>query len=160
MFDVKMLINKGLLKIRQYLKSHINDSFINYFIKLISYYRVLLKKYSTSILSVIYNQKNNLSQCRSFVILELEKRKIGFYFFIRGVANGINYHYSIMDMSMDTKFIMVTKPYLKRVEGFLLDSLLVDIRSGKYYYDLEVKDISTSTDDGVRKFFMKILSER
>lgn len=31
-----------------------------------------------------------------------------------------------------------------RVEGFPLDLLSIDIESGEYYYDLEVKDVSTS----------------
>ena len=49
------------------------------------------------------------------------------------------------------------EPHSKRVEGFPLDSLSIDIASGKYYYDLEVKDVSTSVDDGIRKFFSEIL---
>lgn len=69
-----------------------------------------------------------------------------------------NHHYSSMDMSIATEpFLLVEKPHLKRVEGFPLDSLSVDIGSGKYYYDLEVKDVSTSVDDGIRKFFSEIL---
>ena len=28
---------------------------------------------------------------------------------------------------------------------------------GKYYYDLAVKDVSTSVDDGIRRFFSEIL---
>lgn len=68
------------------------------------------------------------------------------------------HHYSSMDMSIATEpFVLVTKPHSKRVEGFPLDSLSIDIGSGKYCYDLEVKDVSTSTDDGVRKFFTEIL---
>ena len=68
------------------------------------------------------------------------------------------HHYSSMDMSIATEpFILVTKPHPKRVEGFPLDSLSIDIASGKYYYDLEVKDVSTSVDDGVRRFFSEIL---
>lgn len=69
-----------------------------------------------------------------------------------------NHHYSSMDMSIATEpFVLVTEPHLKRVEGFPLDSLSIDIESGKYYYDLKVKDVSTSVDDGVRKFFSEIL---
>ena len=65
-----------------------------------------------------------------------------------------NHHYSSMDMSIATEpFILVTKPHEKRVPGFPLDSLSVDIATGEYYYDLEVKDVSTSVDDGVRAFF-------
>ena len=51
------------------------------------------------------------------------------------------------------------EPHSKRVEGFPLDSLSIDIASGKYYYDLEVKDVSTSVDDGVRIFFSEILQK-
>lgn len=67
-------------------------------------------------------------------------------------------HYSSMDMSIATEpFLLVTKPHPKRVKGFPLDSLSVDIATGKYYYDLEVKDVSTSVDDGVRVFFKEAL---
>ena len=69
-----------------------------------------------------------------------------------------NHHYSGMDMSIATEpFVLVTKPHEKRMPGFPLDSLSVDIATGKYYYDLEVKDVSTSVDDGIRAFFMEIL---
>jgi len=72
-----------------------------------------------------------------------------------------NHHYSSMDMSIATEpFILTAEPHAKRVEGFPLDSLSVDIGSGKYYYDLEVKDVSTSVDDGVRKFFTSIFKNR
>ena len=54
-------------------------------------------------------------------------------------------------------FILAAKPHEKRVEGFPLDSLSIDIGSGKYYYDLKIKDVSTSVDDGVRKFFSESL---
>lgn len=71
------------------------------------------------------------------------------------------HHYSSMDMSIATEpFIMVSEPHAKRVEGFPLDSLSIDIRTGKYYYDLDVKEVSTSTADGTRKFFAKILAEK
>ena len=69
------------------------------------------------------------------------------------------HHYSSMDMSIATEpFILVTEPHEKRVEGFPLDSLSIDIETGKYYYDLEVKDVSTSVDDGVRRFFEEVLA--
>ena len=71
-----------------------------------------------------------------------------------------NHHYSSMDMSIATEpFILVTKPHTKRVPGFPLDSLSVDIATGKYYYDLETKDVSTSVDDGVRDFFGEIFGK-
>lgn len=69
-----------------------------------------------------------------------------------------DHHYSSMDMSIATEpFVLVTKPHVKRVEGFPLDSLSIDIETGKYYYDIEVKDVSTSVDDGVHKFFTEVL---
>lgn len=67
------------------------------------------------------------------------------------------HHYSSMDMSIATEpFVLGTVPHPKRVEGFPLDSLSIDIATGKYYYDLEVKDVSTSVDDGVRAFFSTV----
>lgn len=69
------------------------------------------------------------------------------------------HHYSSMDMSIATEpFILGTKSHSKRVEGFPLDSLSIDIASKKYYYDLEVKDVSTLVEDGLRAFFSTVLS--
>ncbi len=69
-----------------------------------------------------------------------------------------NRHYYSMDMSIATEpFVLVSNPHTKRVPGFPLDSLSIDMESGIYYYDLKVKDVSTSVDDGVRKFFSEIL---
>ena len=39
-----------------------------------------------------------------------------------------------------------------------MDSLSIDISTGRCYYDLDVKDVSTSVDDGVRKFFKQIFA--
>ena len=70
-------------------------------------------------------------------------------------------HYSSMDMSIATEpFVLVAEPHGKRVKGFPLDSLSVDIATGKYYYDLDAKDVSTSVDDGVRVFFTGALGGR
>jgi len=70
------------------------------------------------------------------------------------------HHYSSMDMSIATEpFILVTRPHAKRVPGFPLDSLSVDIATGKYYYELDTKDVSTSVDDGVRDFFGEIFGK-
>ena len=71
-----------------------------------------------------------------------------------------NHHYSSMDMLIATEpFALVVKPHSKRVEGFPLDSLSIDIATGKYYYDLDVKEVSASVEDGFRKFFEQILLE-
>lgn len=68
------------------------------------------------------------------------------------------HHYASMDMSIATEpFILIEKPHPKRVEGFPLDSLSIDIASGEYYYDVVVKDVSTSVDEGVREFFTESL---
>ena len=70
-------------------------------------------------------------------------------------------HYSSMDMSIATEpFVLVAEPHGKRVKGFPLDSLSVDIATGKYYYDLDARDVSTSVDDGVRVFFTGALGGR
>jgi hypothetical protein len=54
---------------------------------------------------------------------------------------------------------------LKRKSGLMTanmngSSVMMDIATGKYYYDLEVKDVSTSVDDGVRVFFTGALGGR
>ena len=70
------------------------------------------------------------------------------------------HQYSSMDMSIATEpFLLTEKPHDKRVQGFPLDSLSIDIATGAYYYDLEIKDVSTSVDDGVRTFFTKIFKQ-
>ena len=72
-----------------------------------------------------------------------------------------NEHYSSMDMSIATEpFILDTVPHSKRIEGFPLDSLSRDIKTGEYYYDLEEKEVSTTVEDGLRCFFEKVLEER
>lgn len=55
-------------------------------------------------------------------------------------------------------FLLVSKPHSKRVLGFPLDSLSKDIKSGMYYYDLEEKEVSTSVEDGIREFFVKVFA--
>lgn len=64
-----------------------------------------------------------------------------------------------MDESLATEpFLLVSRPHPKRVPGFPLDSLSVDIASGKYYYDLPEKSLArTSLDPGFRLFFEKTL---
>lgn len=67
--------------------------------------------------------------------------------------------YSSMDKSIATEpFILSAVPHPKRVDGFPLDSLSIDIASGQYYYNLDIKDVSSSVDDGIRAFFKEALS--
>lgn len=63
------------------------------------------------------------------------------------------------DVSLNSeRFFLVTQPHSIYRKGFPLDSLSVDIQSGKYYYDLE-GDSSESLGviDGVRAFFSEVV---
>ncbi len=66
-----------------------------------------------------------------------------------------------MDESLDTEsFLLVSTPHEKLVPGFPLDSLSVDIVSGKYYYDLEDHSVDQSAiEQGFRDFFAKALNK-
>ena len=56
-------------------------------------------------------------------------------------------------------FMLVSKPHPKRVEGFPLDPLSVDIASEKYYYDIENQSVDKSAiDQGFRVFFENALA--
>lgn len=65
--------------------------------------------------------------------------------------------YRAMDESMASKpFIITSKPHARRKEGFPLDSLSVDIRTGKYYYDLENEELDeVAVEKGFLDFFKK-----
>ncbi|MEF2782424.1 non-canonical purine NTP pyrophosphatase [Erysipelotrichaceae bacterium HCN-30851] len=72
---------------------------------------------------------------------------------------GENRIYSSMDISLATEpFMLVSKPHPKRVDGFPLDTLSKDIKTGEYYYDLKNKDVATSAmEEGFKIFFEDIL---
>jgi len=56
------------------------------------------------------------------------------------------------------KFLLVSKPHQKRREGFPLDSLSVDIKSGKYYYDADdYFEKYPFVNDGFRAFFKRTM---
>lgn len=65
-----------------------------------------------------------------------------------------------MDESLATEpFMLVSKPHEKRIKGFPLDSISVDLASGKYYYDIEEKSVDQSAvEKGFKAFFEKVLS--
>lgn len=69
--------------------------------------------------------------------------------------------FSGMDVSLETEsFMLVSTPHEKRVTGFPLDSLSVDIDSGKYYYDLENHSVDQSAiEQGFRNFFAEALAK-
>ncbi|MCH5251484.1 MAG: hypothetical protein J1F22_00795 [Lachnospiraceae bacterium] len=69
-------------------------------------------------------------------------------------------NFSSMDETLATEpFMLVSQPHAKRVTGFPLDSLSVDISSGQYYHDIEELGVDKSAiEQGFRAFFEKVLS--
>jgi len=65
------------------------------------------------------------------------------------------YEHMADDIASDP-FLIVSKPHKRRSEGFPIDSLSVEIASGKYYNDLASKE-GMHTDDGFAPFFKRIL---
>lgn len=69
--------------------------------------------------------------------------------------------YEAMEPSMESeKFILTDKPHSTiRKEGFPLDSISLDIKTNKYYYDLpEDKLGQVAVEDGFLEFFKNILN--
>lgn len=69
--------------------------------------------------------------------------------------------YYPMEPSMESeKFILTDKPHSTvRKEGFPLDSISLDIKTNKYYYDLpEDKLEQVAVEDGFLEFFKNILN--
>lgn len=68
--------------------------------------------------------------------------------------------YEAMEPSMASEpFLLTDRPHSTiRKEGFPLDSLSVDIRTGRYYYDLPpVRLDQVAVEDGFLEFFRKVL---
>ena len=69
--------------------------------------------------------------------------------------------YEAMDSSMDSeKFILTDKPHSAiRKKGFPLDSMSIDMKTNKYYYDLPADELEQfAVQDGVLSFFQKVLN--
>ena len=69
--------------------------------------------------------------------------------------------YEAMEPSMESeKFFLTDKPHSTiRKEGFPLDSISLDIKTNKYYYDLpEDKLEQVAVEDGFLEFFKNILN--
>ena len=69
--------------------------------------------------------------------------------------------YEAMEPSMESeKFILTDKPHSTvRKEGFPLDSISLDIKTNKYYYDLpEDKLEQVAVEDGFLEFFKNVLN--
>jgi 8-oxo-dGTP diphosphatase len=69
--------------------------------------------------------------------------------------------YTSMDESLSSeRFIMAATPHPKRLSGFPLDSLSIDIESGKYYYDLgDLMVDRSAVKEGFYRFFKGVLFE-
>lgn len=71
-----------------------------------------------------------------------------------------NHIYEAMDPSLySEKFILTDKPHSAiRKKGFPLDSMSVDMKTNKYYYDLEEGELEQfAVEDGVLQFFKGVL---
>lgn len=68
--------------------------------------------------------------------------------------------YKAMEESMASKpFIITSKPHSMRKPGFPLDSLSINIKTGKYYYDLAAEELDVvAVEDGFLEFFRKIFA--
>lgn len=69
------------------------------------------------------------------------------------------YEYCEDDIASED-FIISSIPHEKRIKGVPLDTLSIDITTGKYYFDLEQQDINiadTKMTEGFRKFFDRVL---
>lgn len=71
------------------------------------------------------------------------------------------YHiYESMDPTMESEpFILTDIPHSKvRKEGFPLDSMSIDIKTGQYFYDMPAEQLEqVAVEDGFLMFFQKIL---
>ena len=70
--------------------------------------------------------------------------------------------YEAMEPFMGSSaFVLTSKPYPVMKKGFPLDSLSVDIKTGKYYYELTGNELDRlAVEDGFAEFFRKILFEK
>lgn len=71
--------------------------------------------------------------------------------------------YESMDPSLESeKFILTDKPHsIVRKKGFPLDSMSIDIKTHKYYYDLPAEKLErVAVEDGFLVFFEKIFGWR
>jgi 8-oxo-dGTP diphosphatase len=67
--------------------------------------------------------------------------------------------YEAMDPSMESeRFLLIDRIHPIRKKGFPLDSLSIDIKTGKYYYDLPEGALDrVAVEDGFLEFFRRYL---
>lgn len=73
-----------------------------------------------------------------------------------------NHIYEAMDSSMESeRFILTDKPHSAiRKKGFPLDSMSIDMKTNKYYYDLTDAELEQfAVEDGFLSFFEKVLNK-
>lgn len=102
--------------------------------EMIEYYSVLVKRYG-----------NLVARYRNAICFVLDEK----------------HTYEAMEPSMESeKFILTDKPHSTiRKKGFPLDSISLDIKTNKYYYDLpEEKLEQVAVEDGFLEFFKKVLN--
>lgn len=70
-----------------------------------------------------------------------------------------NHMYEAMEENMASEtFLICSKPHAIRKKGFPLDSLSIDIKTGKYYYDLEENTLDY-VEDGFLEFFQSVFKD-
>lgn len=100
--------------------------------EMITYYSGLAKKYG-----------NLVAQYRNAICLILDE----------------NHVYSAMEESMASEpFIITSKPHPHRQAGFPIDSISIDIKTGKYYFDLDNKEVDKNVENGFFKFIKKYIN--
>lgn len=69
--------------------------------------------------------------------------------------------YEAMDESIASKpFLITATPHEIRRQGFPIDSISLDIKTGKYYYDMDAQDLDkVAVEDGFLKFFRELESQ-
>ena len=69
-------------------------------------------------------------------------------------------HEYMGDEISGNSFYITDKPHYKKVEGYPLDRISLNIRTGKYYYDITPGDyeLEDSFGGGFRRFFIKALN--
>lgn len=102
--------------------------------EMMEYYAGLVRKYG-----------NLVAQYRNAICFVMDEKHI----------------YEAMEPSMySEKFILTDKPHSKiREKGFPLDSMSIDMRTNRYYYDLAENELAQfDVEDGFLQFFQKVLN--
>lgn len=101
--------------------------------EMMEYYAGLVRKYG-----------NLVAQYRNAICFVMDEKHI----------------YEAMEPSMySEKFILTDKPYSEiRKKGFPLDSMSIDMKTNRYYYELAEEELAQfDVEDGFLQFFRKVL---